>query len=368
MTAVRRFGFAALVFVSWLSATVMPPPATTLALYSRSANGSVNTLGGAVFSPLSINAPALSTVNDVPRLTWTGVSLTSGYPVSYVVTRTASGGGTSAACPAASIVSLAGGLLQCDDTTAPGGDTYTYTVQPVLDKGGTITWTRPISPVSTQVTIPRLRFAGVGAPATFSNNSATVVSYPAGTTQGDLLIFVARNARNKNITAPTGWNVLVNKAAGNPASAFLVAWRVADAASSTTISINSSNDGAVAWITRYVRTTGVTATPVLATAASVIDESATITSSFGATAQLTTSQGYASVVTIASTILGVVPTLHTAAGFTSRVATTTTAATNSFAFVLADQLAAASGAQLSSPVWASATSTDTWQVITVAFA
>lgn len=346
----------------------MPSSTTTLALLSRAANSPVNTLGGATFSPLSIAAPTVTLNDFVPRLTWSGVSLTSGYPVSYSVVRTASGGGTSSACPAAAVTSTPGDLRQCDDAAVPGGDTYTYTVQPVLDRGGTTTWTRPASAASTQVAIPRLKFGGVGAPSPFSNNSPTVVSYPAGTSQGDVLIFVARNGRNKNITPPTGWTVLVNNSAGNPASAFLVAWRIADTASSTTISINSSNDGAVAWISRYTRTSGITATPVQATATVVTGESATSVSSFGASTLMSTSQGYAATVTIASTILGAVPTFQAAAGFTSRVATTTSASSTSFSLALADQLIVSSGTQVASPTWTSSVATNTWQVVTVAFA
>ena len=367
MTAVHRFGLSVLVLAGSLSVAVMPSPTTTLALLSRTADGPVNTLAGATFSPTSIAAPTVALIDSVPRLTWNGVSLTSGYPVSYSVVRTASNGATSAACPPAAITSIPGDQRQCDDSTVPGGETYSYTVQPVLDRGGTTTWSRPASTSSTQVSIPRLKYGGVGAPSAFSNNSPTVVSYPTGTVQGDVLVFVGRNARNKNITPPTGWTVLVNTSAGNPASAFLVAWRIADTASSTTISINSSNDGAVAWIARYTRTAGVTASPVQATAAVVTAESATIVSSFGASTLMATSQGYATVVTIASTILSVVPAFQSAAGFTSRVATTTSASSNSFTFGLADLLVVASGTQVASPTWASTTATNTWQVVTVAF-
>lgn len=366
MRAVRRLatGAALLAGVVVVSATT---PVATLALLSRSANGPVNTLGGAVFTPNSIPAPSVSLVAGVPRVTWDAVSLSSGYPVTYTVTRTPTSGTALGACPSSGL-STAGGTVLCDDTAATGGATYTYTVQPVLERAGTITWSRPASPASTQVSIPRLVYGGVGPTALFSGSSPTVVTYPTGTVAGDVLVMIARNARNKAISVPAGWTTLVSNNIGNPASAFMVAWRVADAASSVTIAINSSNDGAVASIVRWVRTPGVTATPVLATTATVWAESATSVASFGATPLLTTNQSYASVVTIASTITGQVPALPGGSPFQARASVTATSAGSTFSLAVADQLAVANGAQVASPTWTIPLATNTWQVLTLAFA
>lgn len=367
MMAVRRLAACALVVMGYTS-VVLPPPVTSLARLSASANSQTQTLRGAVFTPLSLDAPTVTVDNGLPRLSWGEVTISSGYPVSYSLVRTSTDATSSTTCPAASQIPVTGGRYQCDDTAAHGGATYSYTVQPFILRNGVTTWTRPVSGASTQVSIPRMKYGGVGPPAAFSGSSATVVSYPAGTTQGDILLVIARNARNKTISPPTGWTALVSQTNGSPASAFLVAWRVADAASSTTFSINSSNDGAVAWIVRYSRTPGVTATPVVATATPVWGESTTTTSSFSLATPMTTNQPYATALTIASTITGTVPSLSSGSGYESRVGTTASASANSFTLTLADLLSVTTNSQVSSPTWSSAISTNTWQAVTIAFA
>lgn len=366
MVAVRR---AVVGIVAWagLIPVATGTPATTMALMSGSANGTANTLAGATFSPLSIAAPTVNLVTGIPRVVWNQVSISSGVPVSYAVVRSVSGGGSGAACPAASL-SSAGGQVTCDDSAATGGATYSYTVQPYLDRGGTVTWTRPVSGTSNQVSIPRLTYGGVGPASLFSGGSPNTVVYPTGTVAGDVLVMIARNARNKQIVPPTGWTTLTSQTNGSPASAFMVAWRVADAATSTTIAINSSNDGAVAWVIRYVRTSGVTATPVLATAAVVWSESTTTTASFAATGLLGTSTGYATVVTIASTITGQIPGLVSGTGYASQTGVSASSAGSTFSMATADQLAITSGSQVASPTWSVGTATNTWQALTIAFA
>lgn len=366
MRVVRRAP-AGVLIVAWMLLALAGSPATTVARLSGSANSSVHTLAGAVFSPLSLAAPTVTLVSDVPRLSWQRVSLSSGVPASYAVVRTTVGGGTSTACPP-SAQTTTGGLVQCDDTAASGGAAYSYSVQPYLDRGGTVTWTRPQSASSNQVTLPRLAFAGTGPPALFSGASPTVVNYPVGTVAGDVLVLVARNARNKDISAPSGWTTLLSTARGNPASAFLVTWRIADAASSTTVAINSSNDGALAWIVRYRRVAGVTAAPIIAHASLVSSQSTNIVASFAAGGTLTTTQGYASVVTIASTITGQVPTLSSGTGWTPQTAVSASSAGNSFSMSWADRLKVTSGTQVSSPTWQLGTATNTWEVVTLAFA
>lgn len=366
MRAVRRAPLGALIVV-WALLASAGGPATTLALLSGSANSPVHGLAGAVFSPLSIPAPLVSVVNGAPRVEWNPVSISSGAAVSYAVTRSATGGGPSGACPAPTLTFVAG-QVRCDDTGAVGGATYSYTVQPYLDRAGTMTWTRPVSAVSNQVSLPRLSFGGVGPAALFSGAAPTVVNYPTGTTPGDLLVLVARNARNKQISPPSGWTTLISQIGANPASAFLVAWRTADAATSTTVAINSANEGAVAWIVRYPRTTGVVGTPVVAHASLVSAQSATAVTSFGASASLTTTQAYASILTIASTITGQIPSLASGSGYVAQTGVSASSATNTFSVSLADQLVVATGSQVASPMWQVPVATNTWDVLTLAFA
>lgn len=366
MAAVRRAPVGALILV-WMWLASVGTPSTTSALQSGSANSTVHTLAGAVFTPSAIGAPTVALIDGVPRVSWQAVTLSSGVPASYVVTRTSDGAGASGACPP-SLVSTGGGLVQCNDTAATGGATHSYTVQPYLDRGGTVTWTRPASSASNQVALPRLAYAGTGPAALFSGGSPTVVNYPAGTTQGDVLVLIARNARNKDISAPPGWTTVLSTARGNPASAFLVTWRIADAAASTTVAINSSNDGAVAWIVRYRRTAGVTGTPVVAHVGLVSRQSALTVGSFAASGLLTTTQGYASVLTIASTISAQVPSLTTGSGWTPQTGVSATSAGNGFSMALADRLAVTAGSQVASPTWQAPTATNTWEVVTLAFA
>ncbi len=338
----------------------------TEARLSGSVSGPTHSFSGARFVPTVTPVPTPSNEPAGVVLHWMPTTLTSGESVSYTVTRRGSDGTVTPVCTGAASPVQILGVMTCTDASLIVDVTYRYAVQPIAVRNGVHTWSSLLSAQSTSVLGPRLVFASIGPVATSTTTSPITVQYPAGTVAGDVLLLVERSARVANIVAPSGWTELVSTKVGYTQSTLFLAWRVADAATSTSFQPKANSEGSATWIVRYRRTIGNTFTPNYASAA-VASEAANASATFGTSTPLVTNTNNSTVISLATILATNVLSLGTPNFFAVRDTTTATSSVGSFSLGVADTQGVANATSTTGPIWSQSGLPGAWHLVTVAF-
>ena len=217
-------------------------------------------------------------------------------------------------------------------------------------------------------------FAGISAPTIVaSSQNNVVVNYPAGTAPGDLLLLVVANNAQQHADFgasgnSTGWSAVASNSGYPPnqngsvgQQELLVFWHVAGSETSASLRIHTSSGGAAAWVLDYknVPSPAINGTTAFGTVASAT----TLTpGTFSTTSPNALVVAFAAITTSGSPLA---PSLSSANGFTTRVATTASPGSRQIGLSVADEAVAAAGA-VASPVWSEAAASQ-WIWITVAF-
>ena len=345
---------------------VLPDTAMTSALFS----GSVTTTPWSL-AAARIAQPAGSTISvlrngDAFSLSWSTVALDDGRPTSSRIVRTGSDGSSIEVCTGSAAPVTNAGIDSCTDVDNIVDVSYRYSQQPVLRSADVVTWSAPPGPWSTAVRVPRVSFAAAG-PLTTVNSSATViVPYPTGTSSGDLLLLVARSARNRSVANPSGWTQLVSTG-GQSFGDLLVSWRIADTSTSVTVSTNTNGVGAAAQVLRFVRGRGYSGTPQAAML-SPVSGTGVASSSWTLPGAVTVNATNATVVSVATVIGANALSSSVDQGFVLRSASAAPSQNNGFAVGVADSSSWDTGATVSSPTWTQTGTAGAWVGALVAFA
>lgn len=247
-----------------LSAARQPPIPETSGLISARLADAVQAVTGAAFAPSVAPVVSVTQVSTKASLSWPRVSISGAATVGYRVMRTTTVGSVEV-CSGANAPVTTGEVVTCFDETVSADASYSYTQQPILVRGGTVTWSRPPSAPSATFVGARIAFANVGTTVS-TNGPAVSVPMPTGTQPGDLLLLVSVSGRQNAPSTPPGWTALASVGiTGGSALRLFVAWRIADGASALTWDPNANSTGASVRIVRYVRGNGNTTTPVVAT-------------------------------------------------------------------------------------------------------
>lgn len=370
MAVVRPYAGRMTAAAVLLALAVTSGPTGTSAKFSSPFATQANAFSGAVFVPASIPAPSVAVLDGGLQVDWQQVSVTSGRPVSYSITRQGSDGTGVSVCPSATQSTPAPGVVRCLDTAGSSGVSYTYSVTPLVIRDGTTTWSRPASPVSSSVQVPGVRFGDVAVTSETTSNVTTTVQYPTGTQVGDVLLLVVRNSKKRHVaitTNPAAWTSLYVNESTSSSDSVEIFWTLADSAGSVGINLGTTGSEAAAAVVRYRRPANATL-PAIATATVVSSQTNNQVSTFGATGGLTTTAPYAAVISIVSTISTTAPVVAVPSTFVQRVSRTDTISGTIFGLGVADQTVVTSGSVVTSPTWTVGAATKTWQAVTVAFA
>lgn len=366
MRSARRLGVGLVILLATASSTMSMRIGKTEARLSGSVSGPTHKFSGARFEPAVTPVPSPSNEPTGVVLRWAPTTLTSGETVSYVVTRSGSDGTTVAVCTGSARPLEILGVMTCTDTSLVNDVSYQYTVQPIALRNGIQTWSNSASAKSISVRGPRLVFASIGPVATATTTSPITVQYPTGTVAGDVLLLVERSGRVANIVAPSGWTELVSTKVGYTQSTLFLAWRVADAATSTSFQPKANSDGSATWIVRYRRTAGNTLTPVFASAA-VASEAANASATFGVSTSLVTNTNNSTVISLATILATNALSLVTPNSFAFRDTASATSSIGSFALGVADIQGVANATSTAGPIWGQSGTPGAWHLVTVAF-
>ena len=336
----------------------------TSALFTASSTSSASRLTGATFTPKVAPVVIPTVTARSISLNWSEVRSTR--EVAYSVTRTGPVGTTSQVCTAPNSITVSPGSIQCVDTTAISGVSYTYSQQPYLNISNSTPWSLTTSSPSSTVTAPRLSYIDSG-PDVSSTGPAVTVPYPSTVELGDLLILIAVCGVNKAPAIPTGWNQVVSRGVSGQSNAFLlVAWRIADGAPAPSLDPRSTGSGTSARILNYGRFQGNLANPVIATSG-VVSGTATASTSFTPSPDIVTSGSNAAVISIVAMSAANSPTLSTPRGFTQRISQNLTPGSGSLGLGVADTTVAVAGGSTASPTWTQSGTPRDWIYATLAF-
>lgn len=335
---------------------------STHGLHSASRPGATHTFGGASFVPNVAPAVSATLMGSDVELKWPRVTTSAGTDVQYAVSRTGPDGATQV-CVGANAPVVVGETASCIDTSIVADATYTYTEQPVLLRSSTTTWTRPASAPSSTVTAPRIVFSSVG-PTVSSTGALATVPYPTGTQIGDLLLLVFVSGRQNSPVLPAGWTSLASVGTGGSTALRLVlAWRLADGASSVAFDPSANATGATARIIRYVRGRGNVATPV--TAATTVTSATSGVATFTPTPDVSTTAANARVLNFVAVRTASAPVVASARGFVVEDAEFGSPGTVDQGLAVAGLQAITAG-PVASPTWTAPAAT-VWASVTVAF-
>ena len=301
--AVRHAGTWTGVVVATVIAAATPVVVGSSSAFHDSPPPRSASLVAARFAPATASVVTATVVSGGVTLSWLA-STVGDAVVSYRVERTDDLGAVSAVCVDSSAPVATSGTMRCTDTSAHAGRTYRYTQQPVLVRGGAETWSQAPSAPSQPITLPpvvtgpRFSFATSSASVTSIKSGPIELPYPAGTSDGDLLVLVSFGGRSSVPGLPAGWSEIASLSQRGPNSSNLyVAWRSADSTGAVTFDAVSNSAGTVTRLFRYARAPGVTEPPVLAgLVSSGMSAAAASLSSIGAT----TTASSATVVEIAA--------------------------------------------------------------------
>ena len=338
----------------------------TSALFTASASAQPHTFTGVTFLPEVAPVPAVSLVDEGVRVQWAGVNLSNGSASSYRVVRTGSDGSVQDICSGTSAPIRQVTTDSCVDTGVLANVSYTYTEQPVLKVSGATTWSRPASSASPQILAPKLRFGGVGLVSTSTTATPVSVAFPTNAVAGDVAILIVRTARKTPVTAPVGWNTLVQLASNGPQSYLLIAWKVVGTETSVNVQMQGTAQGSAGWVAIYKRTPGNNSTPVSASVSAPADNG-TALATFTQSSPIITSVNNAAVVSIATVLASNTLSLSNSAGYTVKSTNTAAAGSSGFALGIADQLAITNGTTVNAPTWSQSGTPGLWQVATIAF-
>lgn len=346
----------------------------SLEIFSTSAELSATLAGvtypftGATFSPQVAPVVIPTVADDSIALTWPTVTLSSNRQVAYSVSRTSSTGSVATVCTGANAPVISGANTTCNDAGVVAGTSYTYAEQPSTAVGAVTTWSRPVSAASTTITPPNWKFGQLGTVATSTNNTAFALSYPVTTVVGDILILLAASNNKNAPPAPAGWTELVSLSVNTSPFSLLVAWRIADNATSVSFKSAANATGAFATILNYGHAFSSTGSPVVAHAAAQ-SSSGTASATFTPPANVTTTATAARAISIVAVRANNPLSLSSAAGYTVRGAINQIVGSGSSAISLAiaDTVVQTSGSTPTAPTWAQSGTAAQWASGLVAF-
>lgn len=143
MTRARRIAALVIVLVTVTGVAPRSVVRGSSSLYRSTITSSPHRFSGANFSPGTAPVVSHTARGQDETLSWTPVSVSSGTPVTYVVTRIRLGIST-VVCTGVNTPVLSSGLMTCTDKK-PGSGTITYTEQPTIVASGQTTWSLPAS-------------------------------------------------------------------------------------------------------------------------------------------------------------------------------------------------------------------------------
>lgn len=345
---------------------VLPDTTVTRALFSGSVAASPGSVTAARIAGVGGETISIVRTGATVSLSWPTVMLDDSRPTESRIMRTGSDGSLVEVCTQADVPVHLGGTDSCSDTTNALDVSYSYTQQPVLRVGGSVTWSVPAGPASVAVRSPRLSWGGAGAIAIANNAVPVTVAYPTSTTVGDVLVLVVRSARNRAPLLPSGWTQIAATISSSPAAAILVAWRIADAAGSVMVGTETNGAGAVAQVVRYVRAIGYTGLPRVATSSPLVATSGA-SASYTMPGTVPVNVDNAVVIAIA-TVSGLNPLAASAPGYVLQSTDRATASSTGFGIGFADRNSVDNGAAVGPPAWTQSGVAGAWQTALVAFA
>ena len=347
----------------------------SLEIFSTSAQSSATLVGvsypftGASFSPEAAPVVIPTVTDGSIALTWPSVALSSNRTVSYSVTRTSSTGSVATVCTGASAPVIGGANTTCNDADVVAGTSYTYTEQPSTAVGAVTTWSRSTSSASTSITPPNWKFGQLGTFIVSTNNNAISLPIPNGTAVGDILLLVAVNANRNTASAPAGWTELVSVGVNSSPFSLFVAWRIADSATSVSLSSRATATGGFATVVNYGHAFSSTSTPVIAHTA-VRSSSAAASTTFSPPTNITTNATAARALSIVAVRANNPISLSTSAGYTVRGAKNqiVDSGTTGLSLAIADTVVQTSGSTPTSPTWTQSGTAAQWISGLIAFA
>lgn len=347
----------------------------SLEIFSTSAQSSATLVGvsypftGATFSPEVAPVITPTMTDESIALTWPSVSLSSGRPVTYSVIRTPSIGSSTPVCTAVAEPVISGASTTCNDSNVVAGVSYTYTEQPTATVGAVTTWSRTVSAASTTITPPHWKFGQLGPFIVSTNNNSFSLPIPDGTAVGDILLLVAVNANRNTPSAPAGWTELVSLGVNSSPFSLFVAWRIADNATSVSLSSRATATGGFATVVNYGHAFSSTSTPVIAHTA-VQSSSAAAATTFSPPTNITTNATAARALSIVAVRDNNSLSLSSAEGYTLRAANNQIVGSGSSAIsvAIADTVVQTSGTTPVSPTWTQSGTAAQWISGLIAFA
>lgn len=227
-------------------------PAVTGARFSSRSSSLESFFEAGSFSPGVAPTPSVSLDALGVRLRWPSVSFPGSSTIEYRVRRSTSSGSSSDVCDGVASPALVDGEVSCLDSSAQRAVIYTYAIQPALTRNGSPTWNLEFGSESAAISNPGLTFAGAGPVVSTTSAGLVTVPYPSETKIGDLLVLVVVNGRNKGPRRPNGWADVVSRGIGGSQDFHLYsAQRVADAANSVIVDVDTGVEGATLRMYRY---------------------------------------------------------------------------------------------------------------------
>ncbi len=317
-----------------------------------------SSLVGGVFVPATAPRPIVSVEAGAARVRWQPVTFPGSSMVSYVVNRLQEDGSSAQVCPGVSNPTPLAGEVSCIDSSIQPGVSYTYSVQPVLVRSGSPTWSLPVGPSSDAIALTSMVFVGAGPVVSTTTAGFVSVPYPTGTEVGDLLILVVVNGRNKAPRRPTGWTDFISRGIGGAQDFHLYSvQRIADGASSVQVDIDTGAEGASLQVLRYDVPVG---------APSPIVRASQVQSGFSTTATVQLVPTPDIITTSSATAISIVAvrannslSLAPGSSWALRSAATSIPGTVSLAWAVAD-ISVGSASTIASPTWQQSGSPARW--------
>ncbi len=130
---------------------------STNAMFGQTFAQQTNQFAGATFSPTVAPVVSVTPHANGVSLMWSQVSISSAAPVTYEVMRSTTGATPVAVCVGVNAPTQLGVSMNCVDTTASVGVSYTYTEKPIVFSGLTPTWSLPVSVASAPICLKKCK-------------------------------------------------------------------------------------------------------------------------------------------------------------------------------------------------------------------
>ncbi len=346
--------------------TLLSATSTSAALFSAESNVAVTRLTGAAFTSSVAPVPVPTLTPPSVALSWPTVSINSGAPISYLVERQGSDGSTANVCVGANSPVVSGNTATCTDSTPKSSVTYSYRQTAQLLRSGLPTWTLGPS-ATTPIVVPTIYLRSIGPVAITPKNGSAPVSIPTGTAQGDLLLLVITSTKNSEPRIPSGWTRLASiGAGGGSASHLLVAYRIANTASSVTITSTSGGTTIAGRVIRFSKWSLSNPEPVLAVNAAAAGRIATPQGLIPGS--LMPNKRYSTVISFVVTAGSHDLSLSTANGFNLAQSDTYGVGGGNETFGFSTRVVESSGVSVPLPTWEATPVTTDWLYALVAFA